>query len=317
MTRMKDVESQMRQELINRELKEGEIIVPIGSACSNILGLSTQVPVREVYLTNGESRVIMSGNQQIELRHSHDGWRFVLSGFGGILVGALDHAGQTDPVIEKLRVAVKDVNQAYVVEILAARAKLPKHIGQAMTKLFKPHEVVEKQPSPITVFFDTEFTNINPHATPYLISIGCVTLDGRKFYAETSDAYHQHDCSDFVMEFVLPLLDGGDTRMPSVDLAAKLKSWIEGLGEGEVIFKSDAPNLDWPFVQELFTFFGTWPVNLKRTCGTIYFDNPNFYHRYQAGLYEFWKGWKDKQHHAMVDAESLRFAWKYAHMRRM
>jgi hypothetical protein len=307
----------VNDENLKVELKTGEIIVPIGSACANIFGLSTQVPVREIYLTSGESRVIMSGHQQIELQHSHDGWRFVLRGFGGILVGALDHSGVADDVIEKLRVKVRDVNQAYADEILAARSKLPKHIAKAITKLLKPNEVVEKKPVALTVFFDTEFTNIKPHSTPYLISIGCVAKDGRTFYGETSDAYHKHDCSDFVIATVLPLLDGGDARMTSVDLSMELKAWIEGLGEGEVIFRSDAPSFDWPFVQELFTFFGTWPANLQRKCGTIDFGNPNFYHRYQAGMYEFWKAWREKQHHALIDAQSMQFAWKYACRRGM
>lgn len=48
------------------------------------------------------------------------------------------------------------------------------------------------------IFFDTEFTSL--HWQAKLISIGLVTEDGRKFYAELSDTYQMTECSDFVRE---------------------------------------------------------------------------------------------------------------------
>lgn len=59
------------------------------------------------------------------------------------------------------------------------------------------------------VFFDTEFTHLKPIIDESsLISIGLVTEDGkRSFYAEINDSYSLEDCSDFVKQIVLPLLD--------------------------------------------------------------------------------------------------------------
>lgn len=43
--------------------QRGEVIVPNGAAAANALGLTTQVPVRSVYLTSGRSRILTLGNQ--------------------------------------------------------------------------------------------------------------------------------------------------------------------------------------------------------------------------------------------------------------
>lgn len=48
----------------------GETIVSSGATAANELGLTTQVPVRTVYLTSGRSRRLSLGKQSIELRHA-------------------------------------------------------------------------------------------------------------------------------------------------------------------------------------------------------------------------------------------------------
>jgi hypothetical protein len=169
----------------------------------------------------------------------------------------------------------------------------------------------EDEMKTIDVFFDTEFTNINPHAIPGLISIGCVSVDGREFYAELTDTWNEGMCSSFVIETVLPLLDGGDRRMTVEQLAARLKEWIEGLGDDEVVLRSDARDWDWRFIQAIFDGYG-WPANLCRKCEAINFENSNHLHGFKVGQMNYWKTNKAHQHHALVDARSMHFAWKYA-----
>ena len=41
------------------------------------------------------------------------------------------------------------------------------------------------------IFFDTEFTTLNPNGYPFLINLGCVAQDGREFYAELSDTWNE------------------------------------------------------------------------------------------------------------------------------
>ena len=48
----------------------GETIVPSGGAEANALGLTTQVPVRSVYITSGPSRRLALGNLSVELRRA-------------------------------------------------------------------------------------------------------------------------------------------------------------------------------------------------------------------------------------------------------
>ncbi len=48
----------------------GEMVVPCGGSAANRLGLTTQNPVRMVYLTSGPSRWLHFGRHPVELRHA-------------------------------------------------------------------------------------------------------------------------------------------------------------------------------------------------------------------------------------------------------
>ncbi len=54
----------------------GEIVVQSGAAAANTLGLTTQVPVRPVYLTSGPNRRLHLGKQVVELRHAKP-WQLI------------------------------------------------------------------------------------------------------------------------------------------------------------------------------------------------------------------------------------------------
>jgi hypothetical protein len=54
----------------------GETVVQSGAGAANKLGLTTQVPVRPVYLTSGPSRRLHLGKQLVELRHAKP-WQLV------------------------------------------------------------------------------------------------------------------------------------------------------------------------------------------------------------------------------------------------
>ncbi len=157
------------------------------------------------------------------------------------------------------------------------------------------------------VFFDTEFTKFQDmRCEPKLISIGCVSDNGKEFYAELSDTYQVSDCSDFVIWIVLPLLDRGDVMLLEAQAASRLKAWVESFGK-EVVFMSDAPGYDWPFVQYLFNLYG-WPKNLHGKCGYVYFERHDQQKRYELALASYWSTHSARQHHALVDARSLQFA---------
>lgn len=68
-----------------------ELVTPSSAAAANALGLTTQVPVRPIYLTSGRSRNLTLGKLNVELRHAPS-WQLG-QGHGGEIVRALFWAG--------------------------------------------------------------------------------------------------------------------------------------------------------------------------------------------------------------------------------
>ncbi|MDO4232487.1 MAG: DUF6088 family protein [Lautropia sp.] len=50
--------------------QRGEVVVPHGANAANALGLTRQVPVREVYLTSGRPRKLRLGRTEVLLKHA-------------------------------------------------------------------------------------------------------------------------------------------------------------------------------------------------------------------------------------------------------
>jgi len=86
--------------------KTGSRLQSAGGQAANALGLSTQVPARAVYLTDGRRRTVHVGGQTIELRHAEPR---SLAGAGrteGTVIQALRHLGPEQinaEVIEQVR----------------------------------------------------------------------------------------------------------------------------------------------------------------------------------------------------------------------
>jgi len=113
--------------------QRGEIIVSTGAAAANALGLTTQVPVRSVYLTSGRSRQIQLGAQIVELRRAPR-WQLVLANRpAGKAVRALAWLGP-----EKAETALKTLKRTMSPdafgELAAAAQQLPTWLAQAIGK---------------------------------------------------------------------------------------------------------------------------------------------------------------------------------------
>ncbi len=114
--------------------KRGETIVPHGAVAANALGLTTQVPTREVYLTSGPTRQLKLGSQVIEFRHVPN-WLLTLPGQGaGNVVRALAWMGRgkTSEAIHKLKSTLPSNELA---EIASTRAQLPTWMAQEVSEL--------------------------------------------------------------------------------------------------------------------------------------------------------------------------------------
>lgn len=154
----------------------------------------------------------------------------------------------------------------------------------------------------IPVFFDTEFTSLEVNAE--LISIGLITASGQEFYAE--QAVDPSKCSSFVIETVLPHLDGS-SHMTFQALAVKLKAWIEAM-ETEVVLISDNLVIDWPFIFDLFEAHG-YPRNLKQGEPISFWIPKDKEKLFDQALEDYWLEHSSERHHALVDARSLHYAW--------
>ncbi|CAN5216432.1 DUF6088 family protein [soil metagenome] len=84
----------------------GSRVVPSGAMAANRLGLSTQVPAKPVYLTDGRTRTVRIGNTTIQLRHTPPKEFPVGCRTSAMVFQALRHLGQTamdDHVLAQLR----------------------------------------------------------------------------------------------------------------------------------------------------------------------------------------------------------------------
>lgn len=111
------------------------------------------------------------------------------------------------------------------------------------------------------IFIDTEFTDLHPEAK--LISIALVSETGNYFYAELNDTYERCECSNFVMNFVLPFLKGGKYVMSEKECALAIANWIEEQGPN-CILACDNVSWDKPHFERLIDKIGIWPENLDK-----------------------------------------------------
>ena len=81
-------------------------IIPDGPLAANLLGLSTQVPAKAVYISDGPTKTIVIGKQKILFKNARPKETGVASVRSGGVIQALRHLGRRavdDKVIRKLR----------------------------------------------------------------------------------------------------------------------------------------------------------------------------------------------------------------------
>jgi hypothetical protein len=112
----------------------GETVVASGAAEANALGLTTQVPTREVYLTSGPSRRLKLGNREVELKHGNR-WQMLLGKRpAGKAIRALIWLGpeQAPMILQVLR--SKLATQEWEA-MRQARARLPSWMAKAVSEV--------------------------------------------------------------------------------------------------------------------------------------------------------------------------------------
>jgi hypothetical protein len=114
--------------------QQGETIVTHGAVAANALGLTTQVPVKAIYLTSRRNRHLRVGAQKVELRHAPL-WQLIFPDRPpGEVVRALAWLGpeKARAAIRKLRTKLQPSELA---EVASSRARLPTWMAQEISTL--------------------------------------------------------------------------------------------------------------------------------------------------------------------------------------
>jgi len=163
------------------------------------------------------------------------------------------------------------------------------------------------------VFIDAEFTNLNVYAK--LISMGFISQTGEDLYVEFR-GWDVVDCNKFVVETVLPLLDGSNPLL-FVEACPHIAEWLLAFAE-DITLIADS-QYDWHFFQNIFHERAQY---VGQNCIDIYhlnqqirvsFEWANFieppYNAIAGHAMQSHFLATGRQHHALEDARALRKAW--------
>jgi hypothetical protein len=112
----------------------GEVVVPNGAAEANALGMTTQVPTREIFLTSGPTRTLRLGNRIVELKHGSR-WQLALGKRpAGKAIRALSWLGP-EQAPSALRILQTKLPAEEWAALHAARAVLPGWMARAVSEM--------------------------------------------------------------------------------------------------------------------------------------------------------------------------------------
>ena len=107
-------------------------IVPCGGAAAHVLGLTTQIPVRPVYLTSGAGRRLRFGNLQVELRHAPR-WQLAAARRpAGDVIRALAWLGPAE-VRAALQTVLPRLSPEDLSDLAEARATMPHWMAEPVS----------------------------------------------------------------------------------------------------------------------------------------------------------------------------------------
>ena len=122
------------------EAAQGEVIVANGATEANALGLTTQVPTREVFLTSGASRTLHLGNRTVEFQHAKR-WLLALGKRpAGRAIRALSWLGPEQGA-SALKVLHAQLPSVEWMAMRSARQMLPSWLARAVSEM---SEVAER-----------------------------------------------------------------------------------------------------------------------------------------------------------------------------
>lgn len=110
---------------------------PSGAYAANLLGLSEQVPMKIVFLTDGASKTIRIGNQEIILKRTTPKSMSAAGRLSGLIIQALKYFGKTNidsEIIDKLSARLSSDDKTQLMKDIPLA---PVWIGAIMKKIAK------------------------------------------------------------------------------------------------------------------------------------------------------------------------------------
>jgi Family of unknown function (DUF6088) len=115
-----------------------ETIVPHGAAAANMLGLTTQVPTKLVYLTSGPNRQFKLGAQVVEIKHAPQWMLVPAQPAAGEAIRALAWVGKQGAA-EALTTLKRKLPQSALQDIIALRPALPAWMSKSISQTLVPN----------------------------------------------------------------------------------------------------------------------------------------------------------------------------------
>ena len=116
-------------------VQSGDSVVPSGAAAANGLGLTTQVPARVSYATNGRSRTKQVGGRSLTLRHSRAPVLDDAPDSANAVVQALAYLGKGQVDADIIARLARRIDDKGMKALLLARPMMSSWMGNVVLKI--------------------------------------------------------------------------------------------------------------------------------------------------------------------------------------
>lgn len=115
--------------------RDASRLQPAGAYAANILGLSEQVPTRIVFLTDGPSRRVKFGHQEIVLKHTTPRNVATAGRKSGTIIQALRHIGERNVNDKTLAILKRQLTKQDRAQLLKDLRHAPGWVAEIMRQL--------------------------------------------------------------------------------------------------------------------------------------------------------------------------------------
>lgn len=115
--------------------KSGDTVFPSGAMAANILGLSTQVPAKPMYLTNGQSRTKKVAGRTITLKHARVPILDHLSDVANFALQALSYLGKDNIDDQTIIQCVRRLNDRDIRNLSSAASQVPAWMANVILRI--------------------------------------------------------------------------------------------------------------------------------------------------------------------------------------